>query len=174
MAEEDPRPLLVITVLLDKQARPALVTQSHGDAVERAMIAAQGVDLAGIELAELPIAPKAFAHLRRGLALPPNKVALYDIFPLSPGLDPELRAIAGQFLAAEALWALEEQGFLKGTAAEEQLSLPKGFPKDPKAIRQRLVDAGDNNLTESAVVAFQTVKQAWDRRPEPAAASAAT
>lgn len=172
MSADETRPLLVITVLLDQQARPALITQSHGDAVERAMNASAGVDLAGIELAELPISTQAFAQLRRNLSMPPNTVALYDIFPLSPALEPQLRSVAGQFLAAEALWAMEEQGFLGTTAAEEQFTLPAEFPKDPKEIRQRLVDAGANALGEPAIQAFQQVKGRWDAqpaRPQPAA-----
>ena len=110
----DPRPLLVVTVLLDQAARPALVTQSHGDAMERAIGAAASHEIAGLELAELPIATLAFAALRRSLTMPPSTVALYDIFPLASGLPAAVRTVAGQFLAAEALWTLEEQGMLSG------------------------------------------------------------
>ena len=156
-------PLLVVTVLLDREARAAVVTQSHGNAVERAIKAAGATEVAGIELAELPIASKAFAELRRSLTMPPNTVALYDIFPLSPALDPGLRQVAGQFLAAEALWALEEQGVLGNATPEERLSLPSGFPKDPKAIRQHLVDAGATAMSDAAVKAFQDIKQRWDQ-----------
>ena len=161
-SEPDPRPLLVVTVLLDQAARPALVTQSHGDAMERAISAAAAHDIAGLELAELPIATLAFAALRRSLTMPPSTVALYDIFPLATGLPTEIRAVAGQFLAAEALWTLEEQGMLGGVAAEETFQLPSGWSKDPKDIRQRLVDAGASALPPAAVETFQKIKTAWD------------
>ena len=41
-----------------------------------------------------------------------DTVTVYDLFPLSALLDPRYRTVAGQFLAAEALWTLEEQGML--------------------------------------------------------------
>ena len=77
-------------------------------------------------------------------------------------LPSELRTIAGQFLAAEALWAMEEQGFLGGETPNERFSLPRGWSKDPKEIRQKLVEAGATALTEPAVLAFRDIKQKWD------------
>ncbi len=162
MADTDPGPLLVVTVLMDQAARPAVLTQSHGDAMERAISASSGHGIAGLELAELPIASKAFANLRRGLVMPPSTVALYDIFPLAPTLPADIKTVAGQFLAAEALWALEEQGMLGGVPPQEHFSLPKGWTKDPKDIRERLIAAGANALTPAAVGTFQKIKTAWD------------
>lgn len=162
MSQTDPGPLLVVTVLMDSSARPAAITRSHGDAMERAMNATAGQTIAGIEIAELPVAPKAFAALRRNLALPEDTVALYDIFPLAPELAPELRTIAGQFLAAEALWALEEGGMLSGVPPQEKLDLPSGWSKDPHDIRKRLVDAGASALGAPAAATYNTIKQRWD------------
>ena len=48
--EQDPRPYLVITVLLDGSARPAAISRSHGDAYERSLNATQGKEIAGVEL----------------------------------------------------------------------------------------------------------------------------
>jgi hypothetical protein len=160
--ENDPRPLLVVTVLLDQSARAAAITRSHGDAMERAINASAGQAIAGMELAELQIAPLAFAALRRHLAMPPTTVALYDVFPLASHLAPELRRIAGQFLAAEALWALEEQGMTDGVPPGERFDLPKGWVKDPKDIRDKLVEAGATALSAEAVQTFSRIKQAWD------------
>jgi len=159
----DPQPFLVLSVLLDSSARPAAVTRSHGDAVERLGQAAAGHAIAGLELAELPIGPKAFMGLRHGLGLPPITVALYDIFPVASHLKPELRRIAGQFLAAEALWALEEQGVLGGAPPGEKFDLPRGWSKAPKDIREKLVEAGATDISEEAVRTFAAIKEAWDR-----------
>src|SRR6187200_1726632 len=104
------RPFLILTAICDASARPAAVTVGHGDAMERAYTASDGLDTEGIDLVELPIAPAAFAALRRHLQIRDDRVTVYDLFPLSAGLDARFRGIAGQFLAAEALWALEEQG----------------------------------------------------------------
>ena len=68
MEERDPRPYLVLTVLLDGSARPAAITRSHGDALERSMMATQGQDIAGIDLVELPIAAPVFKALRQPLS----------------------------------------------------------------------------------------------------------
>lgn len=162
MSEQDPRPLLVVTVLMDGSARPAAVTRSHADAVERAMNASAGHETAGLEIAELAIAPKAFAALRKNLGLGDDTVALYDIFPLGPNLPAGLRTVAGQFLAAEALWTLEEQGMLSGVPPQEKLDLPAGWSKDPKEIRQRLVDAGATALSEQGASTYNAIKQKWD------------
>jgi hypothetical protein len=162
MASEDPGPFLMVTILLDASARPAAVTRSHADALERAMTASAGHRTAGLDVAELAIAPKAFANLRRGLAMPPDTVALYDIFPLAATLPANVRTIAGQFLAAEALWALEEQGMLGGAPPQERFDLPQGWSKDPKDIRERLIGAGASALTGSSIETFLAIKQKWD------------
>jgi hypothetical protein len=162
MSEKDPRPLLVMTVLIDGSARPAAITRSHGDAMERVITASAGHDIAGMEIAELAIAPKAFASLRRNLGLPEDTVALYDIFPLASDLPAQLRGVAGQFLAAEALWTLEEQGMTSGVPPQEKLDLPDGWSRDPKDIRQRLIEAGASALSDSAAHAYLEIKKRWD------------
>lgn len=159
-AEQGPR--LVVTVLIDSSARAAAVTRSHGDAMVRAMEAAAGCTVAGFDLVELPIAPKAFAALRRSLQMPPTTVALYDLFPISAKLAENLRTIAGQFLAAEALWAMEEQELLKGAPPAERMDLPRGWDKNPHKIRERLVEAGATDLSEPAIMAFIEIKKRWD------------
>jgi hypothetical protein len=135
--------------------------------MERAMVAAAGHGVADFELVELPIGPKAFANLRRSLAMPPTTVALYDLFPLSTKLPAELRTIAGQFLAAEALWAMELQGALGGETPRERFNLPRGWSKDPHDIRQKLVDAGATSLSEPAILAFRDIKEKWDQSAPP-------
>ncbi|MBW2215569.1 MAG: hypothetical protein JRF48_14395 [Deltaproteobacteria bacterium] len=74
--EQDPRPYLVITVLLDSSARPAEISRSHGDAYERSLNASQGQQIAGVELVELPIAAPVFKALRQPLAVPADAVGL--------------------------------------------------------------------------------------------------
>ncbi|KPK49486.1 MAG: hypothetical protein AMJ63_16510 [Myxococcales bacterium SG8_38_1] len=81
--ERDPRPYLVITVLLDSSARPAEVSRSHGDAYERSLNASEGQEIAGLELVELPIAAPVFKALRQPLSIPGDAVGLYDVFPLA-------------------------------------------------------------------------------------------
>lgn len=162
MTEKDPRPFLIVTVLLDPSARAAAITRSHGDAVDRAMTAAEGEEIAGLDIAELNISPMAFSYLRKNLGMPPGTCALYDVFPLASHLEKEHRTIAGQFLAAEALWALEEQGLTNGAPAVERFSLPEGWTKDPKEIRNKLVEHGALDLTQDAVTTFANVKGRWD------------
>lgn len=160
--ERDPRPYLVLTVLLDGSARPAAITRSHGDALERSMMATQGQDIAGLDLVELPIAAPVFKALRHPLAVPEEEVGLYDVFPLASHLAPELRKIAGQFLAAEALWTLEEQGLLGGVPVNVRLDVPEGWDTDPKHVHQRLIGAGALDLTESGIETYKAIKSAWD------------
>ena len=158
----DPRPYLVLTVLLDGSARPAAVTRSHGDALERSMLATQDHDIAGLDLVELPIAAPVFKALRSPLAVPDEAVGLYDVFPLASHLAPELRKVAGQFLAAEALWTMEEQGLLGGVPVNVKLDLPAGWEGDPKQVHQRLVSAGALELTPVGIETYKSVKAAWD------------
>lgn len=161
--ERDGRPYLVLTVLLDSSARPAAVSRSHGDAYERSLKATEGHDIAGIELVELPIAAPVFKALRTPLAVPEDTVGLYDVFPLASHLKPEYRKIAAQFLAAEALWTMEEQGLLGGVPVNVKLDVPKGWDNDPKHVHQRLVDAGALDLSEAGIETYKAVKAAWDR-----------
>jgi hypothetical protein len=67
-------------------------------------------EIEGIDLVELPIQPAAFAALRKHVGAKDSAVTVYDLFPLSTKLKEAFRKIAGQFLAAEALWMLEEAG----------------------------------------------------------------
>ena len=160
--ERDPRPYLVLTVLLDSSARPAAISRSHGDAYERSLHATKGKEIAGIELVELPIAAPVFKALRQPLAIPGDSVGLYDVFPLASHLKPEYRKIAGQFLAAEALWTLEEQGLLGGVPVNVKLDVPKGWKSDPKDIHEHLVGEGALDLSESGIETYKAVKAAWD------------
>ena len=160
--ERDPRPYLVITVLLDSSARPAEVSRSHGNAYERSLQATEGQEIAGLELVELPIAAPVFKALRQPLAVPGDEVGLYDVFPLASHLKPEYRKIAGQFLAAEALWTMEEQGLLGGVPVNVKLEVPKGWKTDPKAIHQHLVGEGALNLSPSGIETYKAIKTAWD------------
>ena len=160
--DRDPRPYLLITVLLDSSARPAEISRSHGDAYERSLNESQGQEIAGLELVELPIAAPVFKALRRPLAVPGDAVGLYDVFPLASHLKPEFRKIAGQFLAAEALWTMEEQGLLGGVPVNVKLEVPKGWKTDPKDIHQHLVGEGALDLTEAGIETYKTIKTAWD------------
>ncbi len=155
-------PFLILTAICDASARPAAVTVGHGDAMERAYVAADGHDTEGLDLIELPIAPAAFAALRRHLQIRDDRVTVYDLFPLSAALDARYRGIAGQFLAAEALWALEEQGLLSGVPFTVQFEVPPGWDKDPKKLHERLVAEHALDLSATAIETFKRVKSAWD------------
>lgn len=162
-ATRDPRPFLVVTALLDGGARPAAVTRSHGDAMERAFVSSGAESTAGMDLVELPVSPATFGALRKALALGEDVVGLYDVFPLASHLDDSVRRVAGQFLAAEALWTLEEQGQLGGVPLNVRLDLPKGWDRDPKAVHQKLVEAGALDLTPDGIETFKRIKGAWDQ-----------
>jgi hypothetical protein len=158
------RPFLILTAICDGSARPAAITVGHGDAFERAFAASAGQDIDGIDLVEVPIAPAAFAALRKHLGVADNVVTVYDIFPLSPKLREEYRRIAGQFLAAEALWMLEEQGMLSGVPFTVTFDVPRGWDKDPKKLHARLVEEHALDLGDSAVQSFKQIKSAWDSK----------
>jgi hypothetical protein len=149
---------------LDASARPAAISRSHGDAYERSLNASQGHAIAGLELVELPIAAPVFKALRQPLAIPGEAVGLYDLFPLASHLKPEFRKIAGQFLAAEALWTMEEQGLLGGVPVNVKLDVPKGWKTDPKDIHQHLVTEGALDLSEAGIETYKAIKTAWDSR----------
>lgn len=131
--------------------------------MERALRSAGDQSTDGLDLVELPIAPAAFAALRKHLQIEDGRVTVYDLFPLSALLDARYRAIAGQFLAAEALWALEEQGLLSGVPFTVQFDVPRGWDKDPKKLHERLVSEKALDLNEGAIETFKRVKAAWDR-----------
>jgi hypothetical protein len=172
-APRDIRPFIVLTAIHDTNARAAAVTLSHADAWERAEKALAGRDVAGLDLVELAVPPKAFIALRQATApagapavpetAPRHEVsAVYDLFPLAAHLDPSTRKVAGQFLAAEILWTLEEQGILEGANLNLRLDVPKNWDRAPKAVHEKLVEAGALDLTEGAIDAFRAIKQAWD------------
>ncbi len=160
--QRDERPFIVVTAILDGSARPAAVTVSHGDAMERAIHATDGQEIAGMTIVELPIPPPAFAALRHHAGRSDDAVAVYDLFPLSARLAPEVRTVAGQFLAAEALWALEEQGALKGVPLNFKLDIPPDWDRAPKAVHEKLVAAGALELSPQAIETFKNVKSSWD------------
>jgi hypothetical protein len=155
-------PFLVLTAICDASARAAAVTIGHGDAMERALNAATGQATEGIDLVELPIAPAAFAALRKHLGFPDGTVTVYDLFPLSAKLQERYRKIAGQFLAAEALWTLEEQGLLSGVPFTVNFDLPRGWDKDPNKLHARLVEEHALELGEQAVQVFKDIKTVWN------------
>jgi hypothetical protein len=154
-------PFIVITSVLDADARPASVTRSHGEAFERALNAAKGQQIENLDLVELTIDAAAHAALRKHLGLPDDQAGVYDVFPLAPTLDPRVRRAAAQFLAAETLWNLDAQGVFGKDALSVKLDLPQGWEKDPQAIHQKLVEAGALELSEQAVETFRSIKNAW-------------
>lgn len=159
---ESGRPFIILTAICDASARPAAVTVGHGDAMERALRATEGQDTLGLDLIELPIAPAAFAALRKHLQLGADIVTAYDIFPLAGELKEQYRAVAGQFLAAEALWTLEEQGLLSGVPFTIQFDVPSGWDKEPKKLHERLVAEKALALDANAIETFKAVKAAWE------------
>jgi hypothetical protein len=171
MSSEESRPFLILTAICDASARPAAITRGHGDAMERALIASGDHATEGLDIVELPIAPAAFAALRKHLLLGDGAVTVYDIFPLSAKLREEYRKIAGQFLAAEALWTLEEQGMLSGVPFTVNFDLPRGWDKDPEKLHARLVEEHALDLGEDAVRVFKDIKTAWDTSGSSNAAS---
>jgi hypothetical protein len=155
-------PFIVITAVLDAEARPAAITRSHGEAFDRALRASKGRTIANLDLVELPISKAAHTALRKHLGLPEDQAGMYDVFPLAPTLVPAVRKAAAQFLAAEALWSLDAQGVFGSDVLSVKLDLPSGWDKDPKAIHEKLVEAGALNLSEEAVETFRAIKAAWN------------
>jgi len=152
----------VVTAICDSSARPAAITRGHGDAMERAYNAAAGQAIDGLELVELGLAPQAFAALRKHLQVAGDVVTVYDLFPLAGTLSPALRNVAGQFLAAEALWTLEEQGMLSGVPFSIKFDAPRDWDVAPEKLHERLVAAGALELSPEAIETFKTIKTAWD------------
>jgi hypothetical protein len=159
-----PGPFIVITAVLDAEARPAAVTRAHGEAFDRALNASKGHTIQNLDLVELSIDKAAHAALRKHLGLPEDQAGVYDLFPLPPTLDPAVRKAAAQFLAAESLWSLDAQGVFGSEALGVKLDLPAGWDKDPKAIHQKLVEAGALDLSEQAVETFKAIKTAWNEQ----------
>lgn len=162
--ERDSRPFIVLTALVDSNSRAAAVTMSHGDAYEKALAATYGMDVAGLDIVEIPVQPRAFLALREHAQKSGDSVAVYDLFPLAAHLDPATRKVAGQFLAAEILWALEEQGTLAGVPLNLRLDVPRAWgDRSPKAVHEKLLEAGALDLTEKAIDDFKVIKNAWDQ-----------
>ena len=165
MTERESGPFLVLTAICDSSARPAAITRGHGDAMERALNAASEHQIQGLDLVELPISPPAFDALRKHLGVSSDTVTVYDLFPLSRRLDEKYRTVAGQFLAAEALWTLEEQGLLQGVPFSIKFDLPRGWDKDPKKLHAKLIEAKALDLSEDAIKTFKQIRAAWEAQP---------
>ena len=80
-------------------------------------------------------------------------------------LKPEFRKIAGQFLAAEALWTMDEQGLLGGVPVNVKLEVPKGWKTDPKDIHQHLSRRRRARPHRSGIETYKAIKTAWDAPP---------
>jgi len=154
-------PFIVLTSVLDAEARPASITRAHGEAFERLLQATAAHAIAGVDLVELPIDHAAHVALRKHLGLSDAHAGVYDVFPLSPSLDAGVRRAAGQFLAAEMLWNLDAQGIFGKQAISIKLDLPSGWDKDPKAVHQKLIEAGALELSPEAVETYLSIKSAW-------------
>ena len=154
-------PFIVLTSVLDAEARPASITRAHGEAFERLLPATSNHEVAGVDLVELPIHHAAHLALRKHLGLAEDQAGIYDVFPLSPTLDPAVRKAAAQFLAAEALWNLDAQGIFGRQVLSVKLDLPKGWDKDPKAVHQKLIEAGALELSPEAVETYKAIKSAF-------------
>jgi hypothetical protein len=154
-------PFIVITAVLDADARPASITRSHGAAFERALSATKGHSIANLDLIELPIDKASHAALRKHLGLPEDQAGVYDVFPLAPTLAANVRRAAAQFLAAESLWTLDAQGVFGPSALSVKLDLPAGWDKDPKAVHEKLVESGALELSDAAVETYRAIKSSW-------------
>lgn len=131
--------------------------------MERAFNASAGHQIGGLDLVELALAPPAFAALRKHLQVGGDVVTVYDLFPLSGSLTPPVLKVAGQFLAAEALWTLEEQGMLSGVPFSIKFDAPRDWDVAPEKLHERLVAAGALEFTPEAIETFKAIKAAWDK-----------
>ncbi|MCX7808190.1 MAG: hypothetical protein N2515_06250 [Deltaproteobacteria bacterium] len=157
----DPRPYLILTAVVDAGARASAVTLSHADAWERAMRAVGQRSIAGMDLVEVRIPANAFNALRNVLKRSPTAVAVYDLFPLAAHLGRRERKVAGQFLAAEGLWALAEEKLIE--EVHIRFDTPRSWgDRTPKTVRTRLLELGALELSEQAVEDFRAIKAAWD------------
>jgi hypothetical protein len=157
-------PFIVLTAVLDAEARPASITRAHGEAFDRLLPATAKHQIAGVDLVELPIHHAAHVAVRKHLGLPEDQPGIYDVFPLAATLDPAVRKAAAQFLAAEALWNLDAQGIFGKQVLSVKLDLPKGWDRDPKAVHQKLVEAGALELTPEAVETYKAIKEAFSAK----------
>lgn len=153
---------LLLSAVHDASARPASLTRTHGDAMERLYRALGSIKASRVELIELPIPHRTFTLLRSHLGIDPDTVAIYDIFPVSSRLDPSLYKLTGQFLAAEAIWTLEGQGQLGSAVLDVRVEVPEGWDRTPQELQKRLLQAGALEIDPNAIEAFKTLKAAWD------------
>lgn len=153
---------LLLSAVHDASARPASLTRTHGDAMERLYRALGDTKASRIEIIELAIPHRTFALLREHLGIDPETVALYDIFPVSSRLDPSLYKLTGQFLAAEAIWTLEGQGQLGTAVLDVRVEVPEGWDRTPQELQKRLLQAGALEIEPQAIEAFKRVKASWD------------
>lgn len=158
----DSRPFIVLTAVMDADARSASITRCHGEAYERVLRATAGQAISGLELIELPISRHAHAALRKHLKLGPDTAGVYDVFPLVAKLSPAVRTAAAQFLAAESLWNLDAQGVFGKGGPGVRLKLPDGWSKEPQSVHAKLVESGALELSDSAIETFKAVKAAFD------------
>ncbi len=164
-------PYLLLTAIHNGSARLAALTRSHADAMERALGAVGSFSISGLDLIELPLPPQAFDALRLCFNEAAHTVGLYDLFALPPTTAPKVRLVAGQFLAAEMLWKLESSGMLKGAPLTITFTLPKKWDRDPMKIRQRLIDEGALEISDSAAATYKQIKAAWDAPSKPGSSS---
>lgn len=162
MSEQMDRPFIILSAIMDGAAKPAELTRQHAEAYEHAIKATKGKPIAGLDLAELSVAPQSFAALRKQLHLPNDTVALYDLFAVSDKVNSNLRKIAGQYLAAQILWTLDKQNLLASVPLSLKLDLPKGWPNEPDAVGSRLTDTGALAISEQGTEVFKGIKGDWD------------
>lgn len=155
-------PRLVLTAIHDLNARAAALTESHGTTIARLIAASKGKAHGGFEIVELPVPPAIFQAARKALGRGKDVIALYDLFPTPAKLDPDTRKVAARFLAAETLWSLAEEGKLGDSALDVRIPTPRGWDRDPRAIQEKLVQAGALDLSEDDVAAFQAIRSAFD------------
>jgi len=162
MAHDSDLPFVVLSAIQDGSAKAADLTRQHAEAYEHAIEAIKGKAIAGLDLAELAVAPQSFAALRKQLRLPDDIVAVYDLFGVSDKVNANLRKVAGQYLAAQILWTLDKQNLLASVPLSLKLDLPKGWPTSPDAVGSKLKDAGVLGLSEQSADVFKSIKDDWD------------
>lgn len=155
-------PFVVLSAIQDGSAKAADLTRQHAEAYEHAIKATKGKPIAGLDLAELSVAPQSFAALRKQLHLPDDTVAVYDLFAVSDKVKPDLRKVAGQYLAAQILWTLDKQNLLASVPLSFKLDLPKGWPNGPDAVGSKLKDTGALAISEQGTEVFKGIKGDWD------------
>lgn len=155
-------PRLVLTAIHDASTRPAALTESHGAAMQKLIVAAKGKPNAGFEVVELGVPGLVFHAAKKALGRPSKTVALYDLFPLPAKVDATIRQIAARFLAAETLWTMAEEGKLGELALDVRIPVPRGWNPDPRAIQEKLVQAGALDLSDDDVATFQAVRAAFE------------